>query len=113
MNPPVNDPRHPWSRLVTAARELRDERDSSAPYGFATRVAALALSQERRMASLFERFAFRAVGVASLLAVFSIVLNYEALSTTAGETIAQADEPVVTELVAGDDAVAVVLGIAD
>ena len=114
MNPPVNDPRHPWSRLAAAARDARDDRDVSAPYGFATRVAALALAQERRVASLFERFAFRAVGVASLLALFSIVMNYEALSAVSGPTVAQSEEPVtVAELVPSDDAVAIVLGIAD
>ena len=80
MNQNLNDPRHPWSRLTAAARQVRDDRDSSAPYGFATRIAALALAQERRVASLFERFALRAVGVASLLALFSVVLNYQELS---------------------------------
>ena len=109
MNHNMNDPRHPWSRLTAAAREVRDDRDTFAPYGFATRVAALAFAQDRRMASLFERFAFRAVGVASLLALFSIVLNYQALSTTSGVT-ATSEE---VELVPGDDAVALVLGIAD
>ena len=109
MNHNMNDPRHPWSRLTAAARTVRDDRDSSAPYGFATRVAAIAFAQERRMASLFERFAFRAVGVATLLALFSIVLNYQALSTSGGVT-ASSEE---VELIPGDDAVAIVLGIAD
>ena len=113
MNHPVNDPRHPWSRLAAAARDARDDRDVSAPYGFATRVAALALAQEGRVASLFERFAFRAVGVASLLALFSVVLNYEALSTVGGSPVAQSEDVITPELVAGDDAVAIVLGIAD
>jgi hypothetical protein len=46
--------------------------------------------------------------------LFSIVLNYEALSAVSGPTVAQAEEPVaVAELVPGDDAVALVLGIAD
>ena len=111
MNQNLNDPRHPWSRLTAAAREVRDERDASAPFGFATRIAALALAQERRVASLFERFALRAVGVASLLALFSVALNYQDLSTeSVGVTVAQADEP---ELMAADDAVAVVLDFAD
>lgn len=112
MNQNFNDPRHPWSRLTAAAREVRAERDAEAPYGFATRVVALAFAHERRVASLFERFAFRAVGVASLLALFSIVLNYPALSTTATPTAfaPQFDE---TELVAVDDAVSIVLDFAD
>ena len=89
---------------------MRDERDASVPYGVATRVAALAFAQERRVASLFERFALRAVGVASLLALFSIVLNYPALSASSGSSVIQSDE---IELVPADDAVAIVLDFAD
>jgi hypothetical protein len=111
MNQNSNDPRHPWMRLTAAARQVRDDRDSSAPYGFATRVAALALAQERRVASLFERFALRAVGVASLLALFSVVLNYQALSTEPMNTVASVEEPEF--IIAADDAVAVVLDFAD
>jgi hypothetical protein len=113
MNLKINDPRHPWSRLTAAARQVHDERDSSAPYGFATRVAALALSQQRTVASLFERFAFRAVGLASLLALFSIVLNYQALSTTSNTMVTPQAADEVGELVAVDDAVAIVLDFAD
>jgi hypothetical protein len=112
MNPKLTDPRHPWSRLIAAARQVHDERDAGAPYGFATRVAALAMSQQRAVGSVFERFAFRAVGVASLLALFSIVLNYQALSTPGNALVTpQAEE--VGELVAVDDAVAIVLDFAD
>ena len=110
MNHNLNDPRHPWARLTAAARNVRDDRDDSAPYGFATRIAALALASERRVGSLFERFALRAVGVATLLALFSVVLNYQALSTTSGSVLVQGDE---TEVVAVDDAVAIVLDLAD
>jgi hypothetical protein len=111
MNQNLNDPRHPWSRLTAAARQVRDDRDSSAPYGFATRIAALALAQERRVASLFERFALRAVGVASLLALFSVVLNYQELSTEPLIASASTEEPEL--IIAADDAVAVVLDFAD
>jgi hypothetical protein len=112
MNHNINDPRHPWSRLTAAAREVRAERDESAPYGFATRIAALAFAHERRVSSLFERFALRAVGVATLLALFSVVLNYQALSTTTGTVVAQNEE---TDMTAPpvDDAVALVLDLAD
>ena len=111
MNHNLNHPRDPWSRLTAAARDMRDERDSSAPYGFATRVAALAFAQEGRMASLFERFALRAVSVASLLALSSVALNYQVLSTeTVSIAAAQVEE---AELIPTDDAVAVVLDFAD
>lgn len=111
MNQNQNDPRNPWARLTAAAREVCDDRDASAPYGFATRVAALALAQERRVVSLFDRFALRAVGVASLMALFSVVLNYPALSTEPIAVVAMAEEPEL--IIATDDAVAAVLDFAD
>ena len=72
----LNDPQHPWPRLVAAARQAPDDRDTAAPFGFATRVSALALAPERAMASLLDRFALRAVGIAGLLALLSVVANY-------------------------------------
>jgi hypothetical protein len=117
MNQNFNDPQHPWSRLTAAAREVRDERDATPPYGFATRVVALAFAQEQRVASLFERFAFRAVSVASLLALFSIALNYQALSSpTPSATVAVASttsQVNLADLIAVDDAVSIVLDFAD
>jgi len=97
MNP--NDPKHPWARLAAAARRVPDVRDTAAPYGFATRVAALGLAQERAVASLVERFALRALGVACLLAVLSVAVNYSALT----KTIVAEDEP------AADDPIAALL----
>lgn len=97
MNP--NDPKHPWSRLVAAARRAPDGRDTAAPYGFATRVVALAFTQERAVASLFDRFALRALGVACLLAVLSIVVNYSALTKSVlVEDELPADDPVAALL---------------
>ena len=89
MNP--TDPNHPWQRLSRAARRHHDDRDTAAPYGFATRVAALAFAPERKGASLFERFALRAVGVACLLMITSFAANYAAIAK------AFADEPLVPD----------------
>jgi hypothetical protein len=113
MSHNFNTPRDPWSRLTAAARKVPDDRETSAPYGFATRIAALAFAQEQRMASLFDRFAFRAVGVASLLAVFSVALNYDVITTAsvASTTVARMDEGEL--LIPKDDAVAIVLDLAD
>ena len=93
MNP--NDPKHPWARLTAAARTVTDDRATAAPYGFATRISALALAQERVVASLLERFALRALGVAGLLALLSVVVNYSVLSRAASsdEELAE-DDPV-------------------
>ncbi len=76
----LNDPKHPWPRLATAARHAPDERDPAAPYGFATRVAALALAAEQSAGSLFERLSLRALGVACLLAIATVAANYSLLS---------------------------------
>jgi len=67
----------PWTRLVAAARLApADERDASAPHGFATRVSALAFaSMEPTFAMLFARFAPRALGVCALLMVAGVTLN--------------------------------------
>lgn len=100
MNPA--DPQHPWSRLTAAARHASDPRDTAAPYGFATRVAALAMAVERPMGSLFERLSWRALGVACLLAVASVAVNYSAL------TGARADEDLV---IGGDEVVAELLDL--
>lgn len=78
MNP--QDSRHPWSRLTAGARQVPDARDETAPYGFATRIAALALAQERRVVSAFDRLAYRALGVAFLLAVGSVAINYRSIA---------------------------------
>ena len=55
----------------------------------------------------------RAVGVASLLALFSVALNYPTLSTTATATTAMATQVDEVDLVAVDDAVSIVLDFAD
>lgn len=77
-----NERNNPWARLTTAARTVQDDRETAMPYGFATRVAALAMTQERKVASLFERFAVRALCAAFLLALVSAVVNYPALNST-------------------------------
>ena len=104
----LNEPRHPWNRLIAAARRAPDAREAGAPYGFATRVAALAGSSERAT-SLFELFALRAVAVSSLLAIASVALSYSALTAPAKPVPATHEE----EVVPLDDAVSVVLGLTD
>lgn len=102
MNP--NDPRHPWSRLAAAARQAPDDRDATAPYGFATRIVALGLKPQLGMASLLERFSFRAICVAGLLALLGVAVNYQHLG---GGAAVAFDE----ELLPTDDAVAIVLDL--
>lgn len=113
MNHNVNDPRSAWMRLASSTRQVRDERDVSAPYGFATRVAALAMVQEARVASVLERMALRAVGVASLLAICSVALNYEVLAPSPVSSAPVSGSVEEYDLAPTDDAVAIVLDLAD
>lgn len=77
------NPQNPgWEKLVGVARGARDDRPESAPYGFATRVAALALAGEGLSgATLFERWSLRAVAVAGLLAVLTVAVNYSSFTS--------------------------------
>lgn len=111
----LQDPRHPWSRLVAAARQVGDERDSTTPYGFATRVAALAFTQEQKVASFMERFALRAVGVSCLLALLSVALNYGALTSAAPAATVAASTPTENTIIIppAHDALAIVLDFAE
>ena len=97
MNP--TDPKHPWSRLTAAARLAPEAGETQAPYGFSTRIAALALAQERGIGSLLERFSLRALGVACLLAIVSAAANYSAVASALSEQDVLATDDPVAELV--------------
>ena len=85
----------PWNKLVAAARNAPVDGDISAPYGFATRIAALAMADDRPRASLFARYSLRAVGFACLLAVVSVAANYSAIvSMFQSDPAAVTDDPV-------------------
>ena len=90
----MNPPDQKWPRLIAAARGANDTRDTAAPYGFATRVAALALAPERVAASLLERFSLRALGLAALLAVACVAANYSTVVNLFRGDAALADDPV-------------------
>ena len=83
-----------WPRLTAAARRATDARDTTAPYGFATRVAALAFLPERMAASLLERFSLRALALAGVLAVVSLASNYSTLVSAFQDETASVDDPV-------------------
>lgn len=96
-----------WNRLVDAARTApaKDERDESAPVGFATRIAARAMTEPRRASSLFELFSWRALGVAGLLALVCVLADVS-LFSTGGSGNAGYDD-----VMSGDDAVARLLDL--
>jgi len=87
-----------WPRLTAAARSAQDTRDTAAPYGFATRVAALALAQERA-ASLLERFSLRALGLAGLFALVCVAANFSTLTGLFRDEAASTSDDPVAEIV--------------
>ena len=79
----MNTPEKSWQRLVEAARRAPPPQpgDEAAPFGFATRVAALAFGpqQAARSRPIFARLSLRAAAVAGLLAVAAVAANFTAI----------------------------------
>jgi hypothetical protein len=94
----VNDPQKSWQRLVAAARQAPPPAgDEAAPYGFATRVAALAFARPDPGPSIFARYSLRAAAVAGLLALAAVAANYTAIKGAfddEGAPVNPTDDPV-------------------
>jgi len=88
-----------WERLVSAARSYPDERDVKAPYGFATRVAALAMAAERPVVSFVEHFSFRAMIAACSLAAVVVAANYSSIRSLYQEQTPVASDDPVAEMI--------------
>jgi hypothetical protein len=67
-----------WQQLATVARQAPVTDSTVAPYGFATRIAARAMSGRGRPAlmAVFGRFSVRGLWAACLLMLISMVANY-------------------------------------
>jgi|HubBroStandDraft_1064217.scaffolds.fasta_scaffold161184_2 hypothetical protein len=91
----MNDPEKSWQKLLAAARRAPRAGDESAPFGFSTRVAALAFEQAPQ-ASTYARVALRAAAVAGLLAVAAVAANYSAIMGAFDDdtAVAATDDPV-------------------
>jgi len=83
-----------WQRLAAAAGNAPDEGETAAPYGFSTRVAALAMSAGQPKYSVIERLSLRAMFVACLLAVVAVGANYSSISHLFDDETPPADDPV-------------------
>jgi len=99
-----------WNRLVDTARRAEDPREVAAPYGFATRVTALAFAEQRAKGLGFHHVALRAMGVSCLLAVAAVATNYSSVrhffdgtnaraATAAAATAAATPDDPMTDLV--------------
>lgn len=81
-----------WLRLVAAARSARDERDAAAPYGFATRVAALAMTMpSANPFAVFDRIAKRGLIAAAAFSVAAVVFGYSAWTGDHGDDVTATD----------------------
>jgi hypothetical protein len=85
-----------WQKLVAAARRAPASGDESAPFGFSTRVAALAFESRPSTTAAYGRLAFRAAAVAGLLAVASVALNFSAIAGAFDDTASPVapDDPI-------------------
>jgi hypothetical protein len=82
-------------RLLEAARKAPAAPDEAAPFGFSTRVAALAFEQGRQGQSPFARLSLRAAAVAFVLAAIAVGVNYSAIvGAFDDQAPALADDPV-------------------
>jgi len=91
-----------WNRLVALARQAPVDVHGAIelPPGFATRVVALAFSpSERTVAGLFEPFAFRALSIASLVAIAAVALNVRPVLQSIRDDIVIVGTDPVLELV--------------
>jgi hypothetical protein len=98
----MNDFNKAWERLTAAARRAPGGADESAPFGFSTRVAAMAFDAGRPEPSAFGRLAIRAALVSCLLAAVAVGVNYSAIAGALSDEAPAA---------AGDDPVAEVVNL--
>ncbi len=72
-----------WRKLTSLARQARDTRDTSVPYGFSTRVAAHAAGLPFDSSSVpFERFALRGLLVAAVCGIAAVAFDYATFVTS-------------------------------
>jgi hypothetical protein len=96
----MNRPDQAWQRLAAAARRAPAEPVDPAPFGFATRVAAQALSAAPVGAanSLLEKFALRGLIAAAACSVAAAAFGFSAL--TAEQEYETMTGDLVTEVLA-------------
>lgn len=98
----MNDFEKTWAKLTAAAGKA-PAGDEAAPFGFSTRVAALAFAGETRAPSVFGRLALRAAAAACLLAIIAVAVNFSAITGALDDTstLASSDDPVAEVVDAG------------
>ncbi len=89
-----------WQRLVAASRQIPDDRDTTAPYGFSTRIASLAACQPATPSLSFalDRFSLRALALACLIMTTGLVSSYS-LSASSADEEDVANQDLVSEII--------------
>ncbi len=95
----MNIPKQAWPRLTTAARRAPAPEGATAPYGFATRVAALAMTVPALPGRLWEKLALRGFLAAGLLSVAAVGYGFSAFTQITAEADALTED-VVSEVLA-------------
>ena len=81
-----------WQKLTAAARLAPDDRDVAAPFGFAGRVAARAVSTPAASAwASVERFALRGLVVAAICCAAAITFNFTGITSDSSDDYAATD----------------------
>ncbi|HZZ19932.1 MAG TPA: hypothetical protein VFE25_11205 [Opitutaceae bacterium] len=89
-----------WQKLAAAARRAPAAKaDESAPYGFSTRVAALAFQQQPSGGNAFARYSVRAAAFACALALGAVAINYTAIKGAFSDDASSATDDPISEVV--------------
>ena len=88
----MNHHEQSWQRLATSARAAADGRSEAAPYGFATRIVALAQTVPvPGMRVLFERYAVRGLIAALTFSLAAVAFGYSAWTGERDDEVAATD----------------------
>ncbi len=72
-----------WQKLTALARQAPANGDAPAPFGFATRTAALAMAASLPgVGAVFGRLALRGLLAASALSVAAVVFDFTAMTSS-------------------------------
>ena len=83
-----------WQKLTALARQTPADDDAPAPFGFATRTAALAMAAPLPgLGAMFGRLALRGLLAAAALSVAAVVFDFTAMANS------QDDESVVDDTI--------------
>lgn len=95
-------PAQAWKNLAAAARRAAaDSADTAAPFGFATRVVAQALtSAERPVAQVIEKLSWRALGISFAVTAAAVALNLSPVLHSIDDEVSELTETEATELAA-------------